>query len=74
MKKIRETEDYERKWRGLEKRKIMKKMKKIRETEDYERKWKRLEKRKIMKKGGEDYRKLRGSIGKNEEYERNERE
>ena len=33
-----------------------------------------LEKRKIMKKGGKDYRKLRGSIGKNEEYERNERE
>ena len=61
MKKIRETEDYERKWRRLEKRKIMKK-------------GGGLEKRKIMKKGGKDYRKLRGSIGKNEEYERNERE
>ena len=54
MKKIRVTEDYERKWRGLEKRKIMKKMKKIRETEDYERKWRRLEKRKIMKENEED--------------------
>ena len=54
MGEVKEREESEIKWRGLEKRKIMKKMKKIRETEDYERKWRGLEKRKIMKENEED--------------------